>query len=404
MPRIQTQMVASLGALLVVALGPATGRAAGVPAAPAAAPALPPVESPFARAAGALRVGPGEGYLKLGLLLQGWFTASIFPESEALGTDLDATDTFRLRRAEISLKGQLLAPAPVGIGYGLMIDPARVLETRTKTVLVPDAAAPGGFSESTVKEAPGAISALQDLAITVITPYADVSLGQFKIPISYEGFGSSSELLFAERAAIARALGDARDLGVKVEKRLGPVYYLLGLYNGSGPNTLDEDVRKDLAARVELYPLASLGLPGLMVGGAAYMTLRTADARPNAKDRFEADLRFAWDPLLVQAEYIRGRDFDDAGARTSSQGFYVALAGRLTPNVELAGRFGLYDPDTGGSDTTRLDVAAGVHWFPFGDDPSAANLKLDWFWVRPEKETERQREQHQLVLAAQLKL
>lgn len=387
-------MVFALFALCSLALAPAA-RAATEPTAD---------ESPFARAAAALRVGPGEGYLKVGLLLQGWFTTSIFPESEALGTDLDATDTFRLRRAEISLKGQLLAPAPVGIGYGVMFDPAKVLETKTKTVLVPDPDAPGGFRSSTVKESAGAISALQDFAVTLLTPYADVSLGQFKIPISYEGFHSSSELLFAERAAIARAVGDRRDLGVKVEKKIGPVYYLVGLFNGTGPNALDTDPRKDVAARIEVFPLESLGLPGLMIGGAAYMTLRTAEARPNAKDRWEADLRFAWAPLLLQAEYIRARDYDGAGALTTSQGVYVAVAGALTENVELAARFGILDPDVDGTDTSRMDIAGGVHWYPFGADPYAASLKLDWFWFHPKTETATQREEHQLVLAAQVRL
>jgi len=392
--RRRTLVLATCALTLALALAPET-RADETGA---------PRESPFAKAAGALRVGSGEGWLKVGLLLQGWFTASIFPESDTLGTDLDATDTFRLRRAEISLKGQLLAPRPVGIGYGLMIDPARVLETKKKTVLVPSADAPGGFEEASIREAPGALSILQDFALTVLTPYADVSLGQFKIPISYEGFHSSSELLFAERAASSRAVGDKRDLGLKVEKKLGPVYYMLGLYNGGGPNALDNDARKDLAARVEVFPLESLGLPGLLIGGAAYMTLRTAESRPNARDRWEADLGFDWEPLRFRAEYIRARDYDERGALTRSQGFYVALAGKITPNVELAGRFGMVDPDIDGTDTARMDIAAGVHWYPFGDDPYAANLKLDWFWSHPETETDRQREEHQLVLAAQIRL
>ena len=180
----------------------------------------------------------------------------------------------------------------------------------------------------------------------------------------------------------------------------------MSLFNGAGQNKLDGDTNKDIAARVQVYPLEGIGVKGFMVGGALYMTLRTEQARPNARDRFEADVRLDYDPILVQAEYLRARDYDATGNRTSSQGFYLAVAGNITPNWQLAGRFGGYDQDVDGttvSNTWLWEAAGGVHFLPLGKYPNGANLKLDYVMLKPKVETASTRIEHQVILAAQLK-
>jgi len=147
-------------------------------------------------------------------------------------------------------------------------------------------------------------------------------------------------------------------------------------------------------------------VPGLMVGGALYMTLRTAQARPNARDRFEADLRFDCRPVLLQAEYIRARDYDKAGNRTTSQGFYAAVAGNLVPAVQLAARIGGLDQDVSGNAAGKTwiwETGGGVHLFLFDHSPYAANLKLDYNWLRPKTVSADNRREHQVVLAAQVR-
>jgi phosphate-selective porin len=81
-----------------------------------------------------------------------------------------------------------------------------------------------------------------------LSEYADVSLGQFKIPISWEGYQSSSKLLFPERALSSRAFGDQRDIGLRVEK-IGPIYYYAGLFNGTGLNRRDNNDKRCAASR-----------------------------------------------------------------------------------------------------------------------------------------------------------
>ncbi len=46
------------------------------------------------------------------------------------------------------------------------------------------------------------------------------------------------------------------DIGIKVEKKLGKhFYYQADVFNGEGQNKLDTNAQKDLALRLELYPV-----------------------------------------------------------------------------------------------------------------------------------------------------
>src|SRR5690606_23829189 len=100
-------------------------------------------------------------------------------------------------------------------------------------------------------------SPLQDGGISFLSEYADVTGGQFKIPISWEGYNSSSQIVFPERALVSRYFGDRRDLAIKVEKQLNDYfYYHAGVYNGAGVNRCsDDDDQKDAALRLEAYPI-----------------------------------------------------------------------------------------------------------------------------------------------------
>jgi hypothetical protein len=364
----------------------ALALAVAAPSAGQTPPADPVTHAALADQADGLAIGKG-GFLKFGLLLQGWVVA---------GHKNDAWNSgFRVRRAEIHAKGDLV---PGWLRYGLMVDPAKVLRGETKVVEVKDAAGTV-IGAAKVRQAPAAYTILQDFWIGLTTRYADISVGQFKTPISWEGYNSSSALLFTERALAPRTLGDRRDLGIKVEKRFRYVSYFVGLFNGQGANNTDMDNAKDVAARVEVTPL-----PWLMIGGMAYATLRDRWSEPGIRDVFEADLRIDFRPILFQAEYLRSRLWDDRRAAVvTSQGFYAAFAGYPLDVLRLAVRVGLFDEDVDDVDAARTAVwegSAGIHWLPRGD---AANLKLDYHVFIPTRDTAKRANEHQVILAGQVK-
>jgi Phosphate-selective porin O and P len=280
------------------------------------------------------------GFLQPGLLLQGWFIADHADQT---------TSTFRVRRAEISVKGEIIAAL---VSYAVMIDPAKVLEFRdTSTAVTNQDPAPTDPSKPesvTTKQPVSALSVFQDFFITYQVPYLDVSIGQFKIPVSWEGYNSSSKLLFAERALVSKDFGDKRDLGIRLAKIFKYIGYSAGIFNGATLNNLDTNNAKDGALRLEVYPVQGLVLAGVLYGSIGQR------GAPGTKDRYEADVRFERGPFLFQTEYIRAHDVGTSGTAVNARGFYAAVAWTFLDLLQPCLRVGHLDPDI----SKNLDPAA----------------------------------------------
>jgi hypothetical protein len=245
-----------------------------------------------------------------------------------------------------------------------MFDPARLLDFKSNnaqvkaadgTVVgtVPVVGPPGAQNGSTVITGASS-SILQDVQLTYITDFADVAIGQFKIPVSLEGSGSASKLLFPERSLVARRFGDRRDIGLKVEKKFDSFSYLFGVYNGEGQNNLDSNDQKDLALRIEVYPIKEL-----TIGAVGYVSVGDRQL-VGTKDRIEGDIKFEKYGFLLQAEAIRGWDVI-AGAtprRIKGQGFYVAAGYTLFDKLQPIVRVGSVDPEIGADEHGSTDIAA----------------------------------------------
>jgi Phosphate-selective porin O and P len=373
----------------------------GAAAAPAPVPAAAPAPSPKSDSAPSEVTVSKNGFFQPSATLQVWAFASHLANDKT--PNLSWTNTMRIRRAELKIKGEIIRKT---FGYSVMFDPARLLDFSNKTVPVTgEMPAPATSGSVTVAQPPagGSTSILQDVSLTYLNDYADVSLGQFKIPVSLEGAGSASKLYFPERALVSRKFGDRRDIGVKAEKKLEKFGYTLGLYNGEGQNKLDTNRQKDLALRLEVYPIKDVTLA--VVG---YTGLMQRD-EVGTKDRVEGDVKVERNDFLLQAEYIRGWDVTGTAAahkRIQGQGFYVMAGytffGKLQPVV----RIGSLDPEIGqdekgatapdpADETTSYEL--GANYYFKGHD---AKLQLAGGFFDPE-----QRSQHtrfDLTLAAQL--
>jgi hypothetical protein len=323
-----------------------------------------------------------EGLFKPGLLLQAWFFV------DHAGDDDPATEDtslmFRMRRAEISAKGEII---PKLVAYAVMIDPAKVLEEQETTIVLEDG------EEITVKQPPGAISVFQDLFITFQSEYLDASIGQFKIPVSWEGYNSSSKLLFAERAAVSREFGDKRDIGVRLAKTFEYFGYSAGLFNGSLLNNPDFNNAKDVALRLEGYPVS-----GLVVAGVVYTSIGDR-GEPGTKDRFEGDLRYESGPFLFQGEFIRAHDVTSSG-ESEGQGFYGALAFTFAEVLQPALRIGYLDTNVdadvaAGSKDERVQVDVGLNYYLLKQE---AKLQLNYSRFEYDDETPN----NEVIFAAQV--
>lgn len=306
-----------------------------------------------------LKVGK-RGRWSPGMLAQAWLDLQ---RSNGRTTLL----TFKLRRAELAVHGEIV---PDRWAFRVMMDPARFLE-QIDTPIVDSAG-----NTSVIKQPPGPSAALRDVYITMLTSIGDLSIGQFKIPVSWEGYNSSAKLWFPERAPVSREFGDRRDLGLRFTKTFTYWGYFAGLFNGQGENNLDTNVQKDLGLRLEVYPVEGMTIAGVLYDAIGERNLA------GTKDRWEADLRYAHGPYLFQSEYIRARDVYQTDARaTQGQGFYTTI-GYMLEDPSLHGvlqpvaRIGFLDldignrgpPPPGRNFTTEWDYDVGLNYYIEGDE------------------------------------
>lgn len=324
---------------------PAAPGAPAASAPPAVAPAPPPSAPepppPIERSDEPSKLSVGkEGWFQPGALLQGWL---FVPRQQGV----KAPSTFRLRRAEIRIKGEIV---PMRVGYQIMVDPAKVLESQKTTAPTAD-----GSTSVSVQQQPASqstISIMQDFFITFMSDYADVSFGQFKMPVTWEGYNGSSKLLFPERAAVVRRWGDKRDIGLRVDKKLfgEKLYYSLSVLNGEGQNKADSNNQKDVGLRLEAYPIKQI-----MLGAVGYMGVTERD-RGGTKDRVDGELRIEAGGALLQAEYVRSWDVPATGAdRIPGHGFYAAAGYTFFDRLQPIARIGFIDPNTNEDPTASED-------------------------------------------------
>jgi hypothetical protein len=175
-------------------------------------------------------------------------------------------------------------------------------------------------------------------------PQLTVTLGQQLLPFGLE-VPATEELkpvirnaLFTTRLNLAR-----RDLGLVVRGDLFPMVdfgynyrvpilaYALGVVNGSGPNTLDDNNVRDIIARLAFTVPSDFHswLRQITLGGTAYVgeqntfvgegAARTLAGR-GKKQRLGVDVYYNHWPFGVTYEYIRGRDVSTPGASLAAPG------------------------------------------------------------------------------------
>jgi phosphate-selective porin OprO and OprP len=189
--------------------------------------------------------------------------------------------------------------------------------------------------------------------------------GQFKVPFSHEELTSSRFIDFVERSII-NELAPMRDVGVMLHGELfgGVLGYNLGVFNGSGEDTADNNDGKDVAGRLVLAPFAQLDnrwLKGLYLAGNG--TWGDQDGGSSAQGRTTARTGTRFTYFAAQPT---------SGNRTRFGGDFVWLLGPASLKFEYAQQRN--ERDNLGPGATDLDdvVARGwyasVTWIVTGED------------------------------------
>ncbi|MEW6086833.1 MAG: porin [bacterium] len=217
--------------------------------------------------------------------------------------------------------------------------------------------------------------------------YANITLGQFKIPFSEEFITSSSSIETVERSLPVTSLSQERDRGLMLDGTVlnKMVNYGAGIFNGAGPNASEDNEGKDAAGRVVVNVL-----PGLSIGGS-YMTgsemqqtdtysTTSADSKtgmfkktstydPYKRTRSGALVKYEDKSVKIQGEYITQKKDYELASKTdiSGKGYYALLAYKISLEgkaaIQPVVKYETYDADTDKDNDKQKITTIGVNWF-----------------------------------------
>ena len=237
-----------------------------------------------------------------------------------------------------------------------------------------------------------------------------IQVGQFKTPFTLESpinpvnleifdYGESVQKLVGY-SDVCGVGGLGRDIGIMASgdlfkpegKDFSLVTYYLGVFNGNGPCTTDNNNRKDIVGRLEIHPM----LKALTLSASYYNGQYKSSADHGVRNRWSAGAQYSDGDLMVRAEYLDGTTgyhdgtIDDNGNEIElyrfSKGYY-AVAGynirfgkdnsqKLMPVLRYE-HFKPGDMTTGVFGSTDY-YTAGINYWPV----KSLNFKLDYSFIQ----------------------
>ena len=236
-----------------------------------------------------------------------------------------------------------------------------------------------------------------------------IQVGQFKTPFTLESpinpvnleifdYGESVQKLVGY-SDVCGVGGLGRDLGImasgdlfKLEgKDFSLVTYYLGVFNGNGPCTTDNNNRKDVVGRLEIHPM----LKALTLSGSYYTGKYSKEGNVNCKrDRWSAGAQYSDGDLVIRAEYLDGitgrlsHNYDHAGNIVetwedfySSRGYYAVVGYNFRfgkDNSQKLMPVLRYEQFMNDGDATNY-YTVGINYWPV----KSLNFKLDYSFIDP---------------------
>ncbi len=193
-----------------------------------------------------------------------------------------------------------------------------------------------------------------------LTDRLNFSLGQYKIPFSTSNLRSPVTMYFVNRPLTTAVTPGLRDIGLTFyykNKDMLPMDAALGVYNGSGENTNENNKTMNYAVRVTASPIKPLMISANYYGGKIGFTDVSI---------FGFGLHAKVNNLLLDGEYVL-RKTDAAVAFTSTGYFFYTgyvietdlwIINSITPLV----RYENYDPNTDISDNQLTRFTLGLNF------------------------------------------
>ena len=225
------------------------------------------------------------------------------------------------------------------------------------------------FSYKLLTDFAGSPKILEAYAEIKIKDYFNVTVGEAKVPFSFQNLMSDSKLEISDRAQVVEALvsrsadvignQNGRDVGVqlggsflKYANRYW-IDYKIGLFNGSGINVSDNNNNKDLAGRLVAHPIERLSIGGSFYSGKGFYG--TPTAANHVRNRAGIELNYEYQRCFFRSEYIEGKD-----GVIKRNGWYAETGYFLIPSrLQFVLRLDKNDPNSAVSNNATTNYLIG---------------------------------------------
>ena len=238
-----------------------------------------------------------------------------------------------------------------------------------------------------------------------------VQVGQFKTPFTIESPINPVNLEIFDYGEVIQQLGGykdvcgvgglGRDIGVMATGKLFPVKgeegikynvvdYAIGVFNGNGPTTTDNNNRKDLVGRLEVHP----GLKDLTLSGSYYYGKYTNGENINCtRNRWAAGAQYNDGKLVLRGEYVGGEtgrwtiaeenSLYNSNGYYAQAGYYFGLGKEHSQKLMPVLRYEHFTADDAVANGGTNWYTAGINYWPL----KSVNFKLDYSLVQKESGT-----------------
>jgi phosphate-selective porin OprO/OprP len=205
-----------------------------------------------------------------------------------------------------------------------------------------------------------------------------VKFGQFKVPFSRQQMTSSERQQFTDRSVVANEFGRGRDQGIEVWGLLARerLEWRAGIFNGNGQTKQRNDNRfYQYDARVTFQPWGPHSLAESDLESkdhpivAVSVNVENSNESGATADLDSARRVLGFDGMLkyrgvfATTEVYARRLTPEELESYRSDGWFAQLGYCFGRRLELAARYGTWDPTAEVPDNDRTELAGVVNWF-----------------------------------------
>ncbi|GHT24643.1 porin [Bacteroidia bacterium] len=209
-----------------------------------------------------------------------------------------------------------------------------------------------------------------------INPFLHLQAGQFHTPFALENQYAPQKLESIEYSLVISHLSGysdevsgisafGRDMGIQLAggffQREGYTLldYAVGLFNGSGINTTDNNQSKDFSGMLSVHPVKPLTIAVFHYNGST-----GAQNEEHQRVRSGVGLRYDDGKFLFRGEYIQGISTDAAGEYWDSEGFYALAGYCFAQKVQPVVKYDYWHKNKTDHNNLKQEYLVGVNYFP----------------------------------------